>query len=186
MVSVFGTRPAMAAGIFGFEITRNYRESYNMFACSGILFNHESWRRSIEFVTRKITNGVAKIHLGLGKNISLGNIESYRDWSDARDMVKGMWMILQHNQPEDFVLASGKSRSIRDFLDISFKQIGIDNWQPYIIQEAKNMRPTEVDYLLGDASKAKNKLGWTQEINFEQMVNDMIKNDIDQLKHESQ
>jgi len=170
--------PYGVAKLYGHWITKNYRESYNMFACSGILFNHESERRGIEFVTRKISDGVAKIKLGLADNITLGNLDAERDWGHARDYVEAMWMMLQQEKPDDYVIATGKTNSIRDFLDIAFNHIGIKDWKPYIKQDAKFMRPAEVDLLKGDYTKAKLEMGWKPKIDFKTLVKLMVDNDI--------
>ena len=175
--------PYGVAKLYAYWITKNYRESYGMFAVNGILFNHESERRGVEFVTRKITDGVARIHLGLADHITLGNIESKRDWGYAPDYVEGMWMMLQQDTPEDFVLATGKTYSIKEFLDYSFACIGIDNWSKFVKFDSKLLRPVDPMCLLGDASKAKEKLGWEPKTSLEQMVNIMVTNDINLLKN---
>ena len=171
--------PYGCAKVFGHYITMNYRESYDMFACSGILFNHEGPRRGLEFVTRKITNAVARIKLGLQDEIVLGNLDSKRDWGYAGDYVRAMWLMLQHDTPEDFVIATGETHSIREFLDLAFAEVGIDDWQPYVRQDPKFLRPAEVDLLIGDASKAKETLGWEPEVSFAQLVKMMVENDIE-------
>ena len=153
-----------------------------MFAVSGILFNHESERRGHEFVTRKISDGVAKIHLGLADYISLGNLESKRDWGYAPDYVEGMWMMMQQEKSDDYVLATGETHSIREFLDEAFKIIGVDNWSKYIKVDPRFIRPVEVSYLLGDATKAQNVLGWKPKTPFKELVNIMVQNDIKLLK----
>ena len=170
--------PYGCAKVFGHYITMNYRESYDMFACSGILFNHEGPRRGLEFVTRKITNAVARIKLGLQSEIVLGNLDSKRDWGYAGDYVRAMWLMLQHDTPEDFVIATGETHSIREFLDLAFAEIGIDDWTPYVRQDPKFLRPAEVDLLIGDASKAKEKLGWEPEVSFPQLVKMMVEHDL--------
>tara|TARA_R110001592_G_scaffold224781_3_gene480494 strand:+ start:152 stop:1123 length:972 start_codon:yes stop_codon:yes gene_type:complete len=170
--------PYGVAKLYGHWITKNYRESYNMFACSGILFNHESERRGIEFVTRKISDGVARIVLGLEDHIALGNLEAERDWGHAKDYVKAMWMMLQRDEPQDYVIATGKTHSIRNFLDIAFNHVGISDWDPYVKQDPRFMRPAEVDVLRGDCSKAKKELGWSPEMDFEKLVKVMVDNDI--------
>ena len=170
--------PYGVAKLYGHWITKNYRESYNMFACSGILFNHESERRGIEFVTRKISDGVAKIYHGLEKYITLGNLDAERDWGHAKDYVKAMWMMLQQDEPKDYVIATGKTHSIRDYLKIAFNHIGISDWENYVKQDKRFMRPAEVDVLRGDCSKAKEELGWSPEMDFEQLVKVMVDNDI--------
>ncbi|NBT30123.1 MAG: GDP-mannose 4,6-dehydratase [Gammaproteobacteria bacterium] len=171
--------PYGCAKVFGHYITMNYRESYDMFACSGILFNHEGPRRGLEFVTRKITNAVARIKLGLQDEIVLGNLDSKRDWGYAGDYVRAMWLMLQHDTPEDFVIATGETHSIREFLDLAFAQVGIDDWQPYVRQDPKFLRPAEVDLLIGDASKAKETLGWEPEVSFPELVKMMVENDLE-------
>jgi GDPmannose 4,6-dehydratase len=174
--------PYGVAKLYGHWITVNYRESYNMFNVSGVLFNHESERRGIEFVTRKITDGVAKISLGLQDNITLGNLDAKRDWGYAPDYVEAMWMMLQQDKPDDYVVATGVAHSIRDFLDVAFKNIGITDWSKHVLQDERYMRPAEVDVLRGDSSKAKEKLGWKPNTSFEEMVSKMVNNDIQLLK----
>ena len=171
--------PYGCAKVFGHYITLNYRESYNLFACSGILFNHEGPRRGLEFVTRKITNAVARIKLGLQNEIILGNLDSKRDWGYAGDYVRAMWLMLQHDTPEDFVIATGETHSIREFLDLAFAEVGIDDWTPYVRQDPKFLRPAEVDLLIGDARKAKEKLGWEPEVTFPQLVKMMVEHDLE-------
>jgi len=170
--------PYGVSKLYGHWITKNYRESYGMFNCSGILFNHESERRGIEFVTRKISDGVAKIYLGLQDKITLGNLDARRDWGYAPDFVKVMWLMLQQDEPDDYVIATGEARSIREFLDCAFKCVGTADWEKYIEQDARFMRPAEVDVLCGDSSKAYEKLGWKPEVSFEEMVAKMVNNDI--------
>ena len=155
-----------------------------MFACSGILFNHESERRGIEFVTRKITDGVAKIHLGLQDKIMLGNLDSYRDWGYAPDYCEAMWLMLQQDKPDDYVISTGDTHSIREFLDVSFKHIGIEKWDKYVGQDPRFMRPAEVDVLRGDSTKAQNELGWKPQTSFKQLVKIMIDNDLKRLSNE--
>ena len=174
--------PYGVAKLYGHWITKNYRESYDMFACSGILFNHESERRGIEFVTRKITDGVARIHLGLADHISLGNLEAKRDWGYAPDYVEAMWSMLQQDKADDYVIATGETRSIRDFLNEAFTHIGISDWSSYIKQDPKFMRPAEVDVLRGNYSKANQELGWAPKTSFSEMVQKMVTNDIEILK----
>ena len=173
--------PYGVAKLYGHWITKNYRESYNMFACSGILFNHESERRGIEFVTRKISNGVAKIKLGLADHITLGNLDAKRDWGYAPNYVEAMWMMLQQETPEDYVISTGETHSIREFLDAAFKCIGIKDWTPYIKQNPKFMRPAEVDVLRGNYTKAKKVLGWEPKTPFTELVEIMVLNDINLL-----
>ena len=173
--------PYGVAKLYGHWITKNYRESYDMFNVSGILFNHESERRGIEFVTRKITDGVAKIHLGLEDYITLGNLDSRRDWGYSPDYVKSMWMMLQQDKPDDYVIATGEEHTIREFLEIAFKCINIDDWEKYVLQDERYMRPAEVAVLCGDSSKAREVLGWEPETSFERMIINMITNDIELL-----
>ena len=170
--------PYGVAKLYGHWITKNYRESYDMFACSGILFNHESERRGLEFVTRKITNGVAKIHLGLADHISLGNLDAKRDWGYAPDYVEAMWLMLQQDTPDDYVIATNCTYSIKDFLDEAFIAVGIADWEPYIQIDSQFMRPAEVDVLRGNAVKAQKQLGWEPKTDFKQMVHTMVQNDI--------
>ena len=170
--------PYGVAKLYGHWITKNYRESYDMFNCSGILFNHESERRGIEFVTRKITDGVARIHLGLKDDITLGNLDSKRDWGYSPDYVKSMWLMLQQDEPNDYVIATGKSHSIREFLDAAFQHIGIVHWDEYVKQDPRFMRPAEVDVLRGDSTKARDELGWTLSTSFQEMISKMVTNDI--------
>tara|TARA_A100001515_G_scaffold145037_3_gene151478 strand:+ start:5484 stop:6455 length:972 start_codon:yes stop_codon:yes gene_type:complete len=174
--------PYGVAKLYAHWITKNYRESYDMFNVSGILFNHESERRGLEFVTRKISNGVAKISLGLSDHISLGNLDSKRDWGYAPDYVEAMWLMMQQDEPDDFVIATGEAYSIRDFLDVAFDCVGINNWNEYVRQDPRYMRPAEVDVLRGDYSKAKKKLGWEPRTDFKTLVSNMVKSDINFLK----
>ena len=176
--------PYGVAKLYAYWITKNYRESYDMFACSGILFNHESERRGIEFVTRKITDAVARIHLGLADSISLGNLDSKRDWGYAPDYVEGMWRMLQNNTPEDYVLATGDTYSIREFLDLAFAAIDIEDWSDYVTQDPRFYRPAEVDVLRRNYSKAKQDLGWEPKVDLKEMVSRMVSNDISILSGE--
>lgn len=170
--------PYGVAKLFAHWSTINYRESYGIHASCGILFNHESPRRGLEFVTRKVTNAVARIKLEKQKEIILGNLDAKRDWGFAGDYVKGMWLMLQQDEPDDYVLATGETYSIKDLLDAAFKAIDIEDWSPYVKQDPKFMRPAEVDILLGDPTKAKEKLGWKPEVNFEQLIKMMVENDL--------
>ena len=172
--------PYGVAKLYAHWITKNYRESYDMFNCSGILFNHESERRGLEFVTRKISDGVARIYLGLADSISLGNLDAKRDWGYAPDYVEAMWLMLQQDTPDDYVVATGETHSIREFLDLSFSNVGIDNWEKYVKQDPRFMRPAEVDVLRGDASK--DNLGWESKTSFPQLVKIMIERDIERLQ----
>ena len=170
--------PYGCAKLYGHWITKNYRESYDMFNVSGILFNHESERRGIEFVTRKITDGVAKIHLGLQDHITLGNLDAKRDWGYAPDFVEAMWMMIQQDEPDDYVIATGKDYTIREFLDCAFQHVGITDWSDYVKQDDRYMRPAEVAVLCGDSTKAKDELGWKPRTPFKEMVSKMVDNDI--------
>jgi len=152
-----------------------------MFACSGILFNHESEKRGIEFVTRKISDGVARIHLGLADHITLGNLDAKRDWGYAPDYIEAMWLMLQQDTPDDYVIATGETRSIREFLEAAFQIIGITEWESYIKVDPRFMRPAEVDVLRGDYSKAQKQLGWTPKTSFNDLVRIMVNNDINLL-----
>ena len=175
--------PYGVSKLYGHWITKNYRESYDMFACSGILFNHESERRGIEFVTRKISDGVARIKLGLADHITLGNLDAKRDWGYAPDYVEAMWMMLQQETPEDYVIATGETHSIRDFLTEAFNHVGITDWEPYIKQDPRFMRPAEVDVLRGDYTKAKKEMEWIPQTNFSELVKKMVDNDLELLKN---
>ena len=176
--------PYGVAKLYGHWITKNYRESYDIFASSGILFNHESERRGIEFVTRKITDGVARIHLGLQDKIMLGNLDAKRDWGYSPDYCEAMWLMLQQDKPDDYVIATGETHSIRDFLDAAFKHIGVTDWSNYVGQDPRFMRPAEVDVLRGDSTKALSDLGWKPKTSLEEMVSKMVKNDIEILKND--
>jgi len=170
--------PYGVSKVFGHFMTKNYRESYGFFACNGILFNHESERRGLEFVTRKISDGVAKIKLGLADHISLGNLDSLRDWGYAPDYVEAMWAMLQQDAPDDYVISTGKSYSIRDFLDLAFAEIGISDWSSHVKQDSRYMRPAEVDCLRGDSQKAYDVLGWKPTVQFPELVHRMVQSDI--------
>ena len=188
--SLFHPRsPYGVAKLYGHWITKNYRESYGMYASCGILFNHEGDRRGLEFVTRKITNAVARIKLGKQEHIELGSLDPKRDWGYAGDYVEGMWRMLQQDEPGDYVLATGETHTIREFLDLAFKEVGIDDWTPYVKQNPEFMRPAEVDILLGDPTKAETVLGWKRKVDFQGLVKLMIDNDLElesrtlQIKH---
>jgi GDPmannose 4,6-dehydratase len=174
--------PYGVAKLYGHWITKNYRESYDMFNVSGILFNHESERRGIEFVTRKITHNIAKIAVGLSDGFSLGNLDAKRDWGYAPDYMEAAWMMLQQDCPDDYVVATGVTRSVREFLDTAFTQIDIHDWSRYVSIDPKFFRPAEVDVLLGDATKAKTKLGWEPKTSFDTWVKRMVENDINLLR----
>jgi GDPmannose 4,6-dehydratase len=172
--------PYGVAKVYGHYITLNYRESYDMFACSGILFNHESPRRGIEFVTRKITNGVARIKLGKQEKLVLGSLEPKRDWGFAGDYVEAMWLMLQQDKPDDYVIATGENHSVKEFVQEAFKVAGIEDWEKYVISDnAKYTRPAEVDYLIGDASKANKVLGWKPKTSFKELVKMMVDADLE-------
>jgi GDPmannose 4,6-dehydratase len=171
--------PYGCAKVFGHDIVVNYRESYGLHASSGILFNHEGPRRGLEFVTRKVTNAVARIKLGLQDEVVLGNLDSKRDWGYAGDYVKGMWLMLQQDQPDDYVLATGQTHSIEDLVRRAFGEVGIDNWADYVRQDPKFLRPAEVDLLIGDATKARTKLGWEPEVDFPALVKMMVAHDLE-------
>ncbi len=173
-------RPRSCYGISkvaGYELTRNYREAYGMFAANGILFNHESPRRGFEFVTRKITSGVARIVAGKDSSLHLGNLTAKRDWGHAREYVEAMWMMLQHDQPDDFVIATGETHSVEDFVEAAFAAAGMD-WRDYVVNDATLFRPAEVNLLLGDCSKAKNALGWVHKTSFRELVAEMLAADL--------
>ncbi len=169
--------PYAVAKAYGHHITVNYRESYGLFAVSGILFNHESPRRGREFVTRKITDGVARIKLGMAENLALGTLDAQRDWGFAGDYVRAMHLMLQQDTPDDFVVATGRTHSVREFLEIAFNHVGL-NYEDYVVQDARYMRPAEVDQLIGDNSKARKTLGWKPTISFEQLVTMMVDSDM--------
>ena len=173
--------PYGVAKLYGYWIVKNYRESYGIHASSGILFNHESPRRGETFVTRKITRGLSRISVGEQSELRLGNLNAKRDWGHAKDYVEAMWLMLQQNEPDDYVVATGKDHTIREFLDAAFKHIGVTNWDKYVKQDPRFMRPAEVDVLRGDSTKARDVLGWQPETTFENMVSKMVKNDIDLL-----
>jgi GDPmannose 4,6-dehydratase len=169
--------PYGVAKVYGHYITMNYRESYGMFACSGILFNHESPRRGLEFVTRKITNGAAKIKLGLTHELTLGNLDSQRDWGFAGDYVNAMYLMMQQDTPDDFVVATGETHSVREFCEIAFAHLGLD-YRDHVVSDARFLRPAEVDLLIGDPSKAAARLGWAPRVSFAELVTMMIESDL--------
>jgi GDPmannose 4,6-dehydratase len=173
--------PYGVAKVYGHWITVNYRESYDMFACSGMLFNHESPRRGKEFVTRKISDGVARIKLGLANELRLGNLDAQRDWGFAGDYVRAMWLMLQQDAPDDYVIATGRTHRVRDFVRIAFESAGLGSYEPYVVIDPRFVRPAEVDLLIGDPGKAKRQLGWEPEVTFEALVEMMVKADIDRL-----
>ena len=169
--------PYGVAKVYGHWITVNYRESYRIFCCSGILFNHESPRRGLEFVSRKVTSAAAKIKLGLQKELRMGNLDAHRDWGFAGDYVEAMWLMLQQDEPEDFVIATGVSHSVQDLIQVAFDHLGLD-WEEYVKIDPKLLRPAEVDYLVGDANKAKAKLGWQPSVTFEELIRMMTNYDL--------
>ncbi|MDE2853849.1 MAG: GDP-mannose 4,6-dehydratase [Chloroflexota bacterium] len=173
--------PYGVAKVYGHWITINYRESYDLFTCSGILFNHESPRRGLEFVTRKVTYHAAKIKLELGNEIRIGNLDSKRDWGFAGDYVRAMWLMLQQDEPDDFVIATGATHSVERLLEVAFAHVGL-NWRDYAVQDQRFMRPAEVDLLVGDPAKAKRKLGWAPEVGFEELIGMMVEADLKKLR----
>lgn len=175
--------PYGVAKLYGHWITNNYRESYNMFCCSGILFNHESPRRGLEFVTRKVTNAVAKIKLGLSNELRLGNLDAKRDWGFAGDYVRAMWLMLQQKKPDDYVISTGITHSVRDLVKIAFDYVNL-NWKDYVIVDPKFVRPAEVKLLLGDSTKALKKLGWAPETSFEELIKMMIDVDLERIEND--
>lgn len=173
--------PYGVSKVYGHYITVNYRESYSLFACSGILFNHESPRRGLEFVTRKVSDGVARIKLGLADSLSLGNLDAHRDWGFAGDYVRAMWLMLQQPEPDDYVVATGISHSVRDLVETAFAHLGLD-WQKYVRLDPALIRPAEVDHLIGDPSKARDRLGWSPSVDFPGLVTMMVDADVDRLQ----
>jgi GDPmannose 4,6-dehydratase len=169
--------PYGVSKVFAHYITVNYRESYNLFAVSGMLFNHESPRRGLEFVTRKVTDGVARIKLGLQKGLSLGNLDAKRDWGFAGDYVQAMWLMLQQEQPDDYVIATGISHSVRDLVDVAFAHVGLD-WREHVALDPKLIRPAEVEHLIGDSSKARTQLGWNPSVDFPALIKMMVDADL--------
>ncbi|MGG0485198.1 GDP-mannose 4,6-dehydratase [Priestia aryabhattai] len=173
--------PYGVAKVYGHWITVNYRESFDMFACSGILFNHESPRRGLEFVTRKVTDAVARIKLGLQDELRLGNLDARRDWGFAGDYVKAMWLMLQQDNPDDYVISTGETHTVQELVEIAFGCVGLD-WKEYVVIDEKFVRPAEVDLLLGDCSKAKENLNWELEVSFENLVKMMVREDLQRLE----
>jgi GDPmannose 4,6-dehydratase len=173
--------PYGVAKVYGHWITVNYRESYDLYAVSGILFNHESPRRGLEFVTRKISHAVAQIKLGKSNELRLGNLDARRDWGFAGDYVRAMWLMLQHDRPEDFVVATGETHSVEEFLDLAFACVDLD-WHDYVVQDPRFMRPAEVDLLVGDAGLAGRELGWEPQVNFSELVHMMVDADLKMLR----
>lgn len=174
--------PYGVAKVYGHWITVNYRESYNLFACSGILFNHESPRRGLEFVTHKVTYAAAKIKLGLAKEVRLGNVDAKRDWGYAPDYVRAMWLMLQQSQPDDYVIATGEAHSVRELCEVAFARVGLD-WQKCVVVDPALIRPAEVDHLIGDASKAGRLLGWEPSVTFQQLIELMVDADLAAIRN---
>src|SRR5687768_11155103 len=172
--------PYGVSKVYGHYITVNYRESYSLFACSGILFNHESPRRGLEFVTRKVTDGVARIKLGLADSLGLGNLDAQRDWGFAGDYVRAMWLMLQQDSADDYVIATGKTHSVRNLVEVAFGHVGLD-WEKHVKLDPRFLRPAEVDHLVGDSSKARAALGWTPEVDFPALVRMMVDADMARL-----
>jgi len=170
--------PYGVAKVFGHQITVNYRESYGMFACSGILFNHESERRGLEFSTRKVTNAVARIKLGLQEELVLGVLDTKRDWGYAGDYVEAMWAMLQEPEPDDYVVATGETHALSEFLELAFAAAGLGRWERYVRQDERFFRPAEVDLLVGDATKARTRLGWRPKVDFHALVERMVRHDL--------
>ncbi len=181
MTPFYPRSPYGVTKVFGHYITVNYRESYDLFACSGILFNHESPRRGIEFVTRKITDGVARIKLGHVDKLMLGNRDACRDWGFSGDYVRAMWLMLQQDQPDDYVIATGEAHSVQEFVEVAFAHAGLD-WQKHVGIDPRYLRPAEVDHLIGGPAKAKKELGWEPSVNFRQLVTMMVDADINRIK----
>jgi len=175
---VWPRSPYGVAKVFGHYMTINYRESYGMHASNGILFNHESPRRGPEFVTRKITKAAARISLGLQNDVTLGNLEAKRDWGFAGDYVEAMWLMLQQAQADDYVIATGEVHSISDLLDVAFARVGIDDWTPYVHQDPRFLRPADIEQVVGDATLARTKLGWTPKVGFAELIENMVDNDL--------
>lgn len=180
MTPFYPRSPYGVSKVFAHYITVNYRESYDLFAVSGMLFNHESPRRGLEFVTRKVTDGVARIKLGLADRLSIGNLDAHRDWGFAGDYVRAMWLMLQQDRADDYVIATGISHSVRELIEIAFAHAGLE-WQAYVHRDPALLRPAEVDHLLGDSSKAKQQLGWTPHVSFKQLVEMMVDADLARL-----
>jgi GDPmannose 4,6-dehydratase len=172
--------PYGVAKVYGHWITVNYRESYGLYAVSGILFNHESPRRGLEFVTRRVTDGVARIKLGLAKELTLGNLDARRDWGFAGDYVRAMWLMLQQSKPDDYVIGTGRTHSVRELVDLAFRHVGLD-WRPHVKVDQALVRPAEVDILQADPHKAKATLGWVPEVSFEQLIAMMVDADLQRL-----
>jgi len=180
MTPFYPRSPYGVSKVFGHYITVNYRESYDLFACAGILFNHESPRRGLEFVTRKVTDGVARIKLGMADHLGLGNLDACRDWGFAGDYVRAMWLMLQQDQPDDYVVAMGVAHSVKELVEEAFSHVGLD-WQQFVRTDPRFLRPAEVDHLIGDPSKARSVLGWEPSVDFKKLVHMMVDADIERL-----
>lgn len=176
--------PYGVAKVYGHWITVNYRESYGLFACSGILFNHESPRRGLEFSTRKVTHGAARIKLGLDNELRMGNLDAKRDWGFAGDYVKAMWLMLQQDEPDDYVVGTGETHSVRELCEVAFDYVGLD-WRDHVVVDPKFFRPADVDFLVADATKARTKLGWEPTVTFEELIHMMVDADLELLKREN-
>jgi GDPmannose 4,6-dehydratase len=181
--SFYPRSPYGVAKVYGHWITVNYRESYGMFCCSGILFNHESPRRGKEFVTRKVTDGVARIKAGLAKELRLGNLDARRDWGFAGDYVQAMWLMLQQDKPDDYVIATGEAHTVQELVETAFDGAGLP-WRPYVVQDPNLIRPAEVDLLIGDATKARRQLGWKPRVGFHELVRRMVEADLGRVARE--
>jgi GDPmannose 4,6-dehydratase len=173
--------PYGVAKVYGHWITVNYRESYGLFACSGILFNHESPRRGLEFVTRKVTDAAARIKLGLSSELRLGNLDARRDWGFAGDYVEAMWLMLQQDEPDDFVVSTGETRSVQELVEAAFGAVGLE-WHKFVVLDPKFIRPAEVDLLVGDPRKAREKLGWKPKVAFTELIKAMVDADLERLR----
>ena len=180
MTPFYPRSPYGVSKVFAHYITVNYRESYNLFAVSGMLFNHESPRRGLEFVSRKVTNGVARIKLGLLDKLPMGNLDAHRDWGFAGDYVRAMWLMLQQDEPDDYVISTGIAHSVRELIEIAFARVGLE-WQKHVVIDPSLLRPAEVDHLLGDCSKAKTQLNWKPEVDFKQLIEMMVDADVKRL-----
>jgi GDPmannose 4,6-dehydratase len=176
--------PYGVAKVYGHHITVNYRESFGLYAVSGILFNHESPRRGLEFVTRKVTDAVARIEVGLQKNLAMGNLDAQRDWGYAGDYVDAMWRMMQQPEPDDYVIATNQAHTVRELCDIAFSHVGL-NWQDYVVIDPKFVRPAEVDHLIGNPAKARSKLAWTPKVSFRQLVEMMVDEDLKRVRDAS-
>ena len=183
LTAFYPRSPYGVAKVYGHFITVNYRESYDLFAVSGILFNHESPRRGLEFVTRKVTHGAARIKLGMAKELRIGNLEARRDWGHAADFVRAMWLMLRQDEPEDFVIGTGETHSVEELLEAAFGAVGL-NWRDHVVQDSALLRPAEVDRLCADASRARERLGWEPTVGFEELIAEMVEADLALLERD--